>query len=530
MSDSSAPRTVQTSLAQGQAQQQAHGSALLRSLTGLLANWLPEQRWFAGKGRPLGELTLISATELLPCGSASPAPGLLHLIVRAGAQPARGEPSSAGGSPPPGGPPGPGGASASPRSGSPRSGSPGSGSAGGAGSTGDCYQLLLGVRPALPEALSPALVGRPTEGPLRGRAVYEALHDPRLAGLLLERLRTPGRLGTLSFARAPGTVIPSGQTARVLTGEQTNSSVVFGEAHILKLFRRVSPGVNPDLELPLALARAGCPRVPAPAAWFEAHWPGAPGEPLTLGVLQPYLAGSTDGWQLAQRSLARHSDFTPAAHALGRATAEVHAALAEALPTDLLTGRRLEGLALGMIERLDQAVETVSALRPYREGLRRGYTALADHAARGGRARVQRLHGDLHLGQVLTVDEPKGEDGPQWTVIDFEGEPARPLTDRREPGPPVRDVAGMLRSFDYAACQYQVRGHPGAAAWSRANRAAYCAGYAAFGGENPLDERELLLAYETDKAIYEVLYEARHRPSWLSVPMMAIRRLAEAAA
>ncbi|GAA3863650.1 maltokinase N-terminal cap-like domain-containing protein [Streptomyces sedi] len=491
MSDSSAPRTARASGSQGQsAPPRAQGSALLRSLSGPLANWLPEQRWFAGKGRPLGELALISATELLPLSPTGTAPGLLHLLVRAGARPGRSPESAA----------------------------------------GDCYQLLLGVRTALPDALGPALVGRPTEGPLRGLAVYEALHDPRLAGLLLERLRTPGRLGTLTFGRAPGAAIPSGLAPRVLTGEQTNSSVVFGDAHILKLFRRVSPGVNPDLELPLALARTGCARVPAPAAWFEAHWPGGPEEPLTLGVLQPFLAGSTDGWQLAQRSLAEGPDFTPAAHALGRATAEVHAALAEVLPTDLLTGRRLEGIALGMMERLDQAVEVVSALRPYRDGLRRCYAALADHAARGGGARVQRLHGDLHLGQVLTADGPVGEAGAHWTMIDFEGEPARPLADRREPGPPVRDVAGMLRSFDYAACQHQVDGDSRAAEWSRANRAAYCAGYADGGGEDPLAERELLLSYETDKAVYEVLYEARHRPSWLPVPMMAIRRLAEAAA
>src|SRR5690606_16927509 len=251
MSDSASPRTVSGRLPLLTAS--PDGRALLRSLTGLLARWLPRQRWFAGKGRPLGGLTLVAATELLPCTAAGHAPGLLHLLVRTR-------------------PPGADRA------------------------TGDCYQLLLGVRRLLPPALAPALVGHPAEGPLRGRAVYEALHDPRLAALLLERFRAPGRLGSLRFGRAPGSAIPSGLTARLLTGEQTNSSVVYREAQILKLFRRVSPGINPDLELPLALAEAGCSRVPAPSAWFEAAF--ADGEPLTLGVLQPYLVGSRDGWQL----------------------------------------------------------------------------------------------------------------------------------------------------------------------------------------------------------------------------------------
>ncbi|MFD5319588.1 maltokinase [Streptomyces sp. NPDC127098] len=479
MTESSSPRTVHARLPQLSV---PHGSALLRSLTGPLARWLPKQRWFAGKGRPLSSLTLVSATELLPCSGAGSGPGLLHLLVRA-------------------------------RHGGARDTTP-----------DDCYQLLLGVRPVLPPTLSPALVGRPTEGPLRGQVVYEALHDTRLAALMLERLRAPGRHGTLSFGRAPGTAIPAGPTARLLTGEQTNSSVVYGEAHILKLFRRVSPGVNPDLELPLALAEAGCARVPAPAAWFEASFPGAAllgqaTEPLTLGVLVPYLAGSADGWQLALASLTRRTDFTGAARALGRATAEVHTALAAALPTGTLGRPELEEAAAGMTERLAEAAAAVPALRPYQAGLRRTYRALAEYAERGGECRVQRLHGDLHLGQVLRT-----ADGG-WSLIDFEGEPARPLTDRRRPGPPVRDVAGMLRSFDYAACQHGTGGS-WAESWSRANRAAYCRGYADTSGIDPMDQLELVRAYETEKAVYEVLYEARHRPHWLHVPMTAIRRLA----
>ncbi|WP_059011933.1 maltokinase N-terminal cap-like domain-containing protein [Streptomyces specialis] len=482
MTDSSSPRTAPVRPSDTAVPQ---GSAMLRSLTGLLTRWLPRQRWFAGKGRPLGGLTVVSATELLPCGSGGPTPGLLHLLLRVRQSQASGAQGPA---------------------------------------SGDCYQLLLGVRPSLPPSLAPALVGRPAEGPLRGSVVYEALHDPRLAGLLLERLRAPGTLGTLHFGRAPGVSIPSGLPARLLSSEQSNSSVVYGDAYILKLFRRVSPGVNPDLELPLALAEAGSPRVPAPAAWFEAVWPGTMTEPLTLGVLAPFLSGSTDGWQLALHSLSRRADFTSSAHALGRATAEVHTALAAALPTSVLRRPQLEQAATAMTERLTEAASAVPALRPYRAGLRAAYEALGDYARHGGTCVVQRLHGDLHLGQVLRSPDPRGR-GCQWSVIDFEGEPARPLSDRRRPGPVVRDIAGMLRSFDYAASQHPASG-PWVDAWYRANRSAYCRGYAEASGHDPLEQPELLRAHETDKAVYEVLYEARHRPAWLHVPMAAIRRLA----
>ncbi|AKG45638.1 maltokinase N-terminal cap-like domain-containing protein [Streptomyces xiamenensis] len=480
MSESSSTRAAASSFPWGPPRNDSgQGEALLRSLAGPLARWLPRQRWFAGKGRPLAGLSLLSVTELLPCDAPGYAPGLLHLLVRT------------------------------------RQSGP-------VAAAGDCYQLLLGVRAALPPDLMPALVGRPSEGPLQDRAVYEALYDPLLAEVLLERLRTPGRLGALRFDRAPGADLPSGPGARALTGEQTNSSVVYGESHILKLFRRVAPGLHPDLELPRALAAAGCARVPAPSAWFEASWPGGESEPLTLGVLQPYLAGSSDGWQLALRSLNGRADFSAAAHALGRTMAEVHTALAQTLPTSVLDRGQLEQAATAMGERLAEAAVAVPALRPYRTGLGRAYEALAGYARGGGACVAQRLHGDLHLGQVLRSGET-----PHWSVIDFEGEPARPLADRRRPGPPVRDIAGMLRSFDYAACQQQ-DGGSWAADWSRASRKAFCRGYAAASGADPLSTPELLRAYETDKAVYEVLYEARHRPHWLHVPMTAIRRLAAA--
>ncbi|MDK1474917.1 maltokinase [Streptomyces sp. 549] len=455
--------------------------ALLRSLVPLLIHWLPRQRWFAGKGRPLDGLSLAAATELLPCTTGSATPGLLHLLVRAHQ-----------------------------------------------GEEADCYQLLVGTRPVLPPLLAPALIGRPSDGPLRGLALYDAVPDPRLTALLLERLRAPGRLGGLRFRREPGSAIPSGLRPRPLLAEQSNSSVVYGDTYILKLFRRVSPGVNPDLELPLALARSGCDRVPAPVAWFEV--PAA--DPVTLGVLQPFLPRTTDGWQLALRALERHADFSSAAHSLGRATADVHTALARSLPTCVLRGDRLAALADGMAERLEAVAAAVPQLRPYRSGLHQAFGAIHDLARSGGGCAVQRVHGDLHLGQALHGPSPHSP-APHgtaaaggWTLIDFEGEPARPLAERRRPQPVLRDVAGMLRSFDYAAGQ---RGAGDASrAWAAAARAAYCAGYAEAGGIDPAGHPALLRAHETDKAVYEVLYEARNRPNWLPVPLAAVRRLAAA--
>ncbi|MGW8883531.1 maltokinase N-terminal cap-like domain-containing protein [Streptomyces sp. NPDC055749] len=445
------------------------GPDLLPSLAPLLHAWLPGQRWFAGKGQPVTHFSLVSATEILAVSSAGTGPGLLHLLVRAH-QP----------------------------------GLPANGA-------GDCYQLLLGVRATLPPLLAPALIGRLQDGPLAGHTVYEGLHDPRVAELLLERFRRPGTLGPLRFDRAAA--IPSGLAPRVLDAEQSNSSLVYGDAYILKIFRRVFPGTNPDLELPLALTREGCGRVPAPVAWFEATAP----EPVTLGVLQPFLHGARDGWQLALGALAAGRDFVPEAHALGRATAEVHTALAAALPTPALRRSQTRHLVAGMTERLEAAAQAVPALVPYVSGLRTAFDAVAALGHQGGWA-AQRVHGDLHLGQTL-----RAEDG-FWSLIDFEGEPARPLPERRRPQPPVRDVAGMLRSFDYAARSHR----PWNAEWAARCRAAYCEGYAEAAGSDPRAEPELLRAYETDKAVYEVLYEARNRPDWLPVPMAAIQRLATA--
>ncbi|MGW5043966.1 maltokinase N-terminal cap-like domain-containing protein [Streptomyces griseoluteus] len=443
---------------------------LLESLDPLLREWLPRQRWFAGKGRPVTGFDLVAATELLPPEGRL---GLYHVLLRVQQPPV------------PGAPPQP----------------------------GDCYQLLIGVREALPPRLAPALIGHVVDGPLDGRTVYDALYDPRPAEVLLEALRTGARVGALRFERDPAHEIREQLVARLMTAEQSNSSVVYGDTFILKLLRRVTAGINPDLELPLALAREGCARVPAPVAWLRADLDT---EPYVLAVLQPFMNGATDGWELALRELAKGEDFTHEARALGRATAEVHTALARALPTVTLGHAQLELLAGGMTERLAAAVQAVPALRPYETGLRSAFEALADLAREGQTWTAQRVHGDLHLGQCLRSP------GDGWSLIDFEGEPSRPLAERRMPQPAVRDIAGMLRSFDYAAHSAKTP----APDWAHACRAAYCTGYAEVTGRDPRTDPVMLRAYETDKAIYEVVYEARHRPEWLSVPMSAVRRLA----
>jgi len=254
----------------------------------------------------------------------------------------------------------------------------------------------------------------------------------------------------------------------------------------------------------------------------------------SLAMAQVFLKGATEGWELALTSVRDlyaeadlHADevggdFAGEARRLGAATAEVHAALAAVLPTGRLEGKELVALADGMRARLDRAAAEVSELAPYVGGLR---SAFDDLAALDEPLPVQRVHGDFHLGQVMrTLDG--------WKLLDFEGEPARPLAERRGLDPTMKDVAGMLRSFDYAP-RHLLADHPAdvqrayrAIEWADRNRDAFLAGYAGAGGADPRKQPVLLRAFETDKAVYEVLYEARNRPTWLHIPMAAIRRLA----
>lgn len=253
-------------------------------------------------------------------------------------------------------------------------------------------------------------------------------------------------------------------------------------------------------------------------------------------MLQQFLRTATDGWDLALASVRNlfaeadlHADevggdFAGEAARLGVALAETHASLAEHFPVEERTAGEVRALADAMRQRLDEALGVVPELAQYTSDLRRTYDALA--ALEG--VRVQRVHGDLHLGQTLRT--VRG-----WKIVDFEGEPAKPLADRMLPDSPWRDVAGMLRSFDYAPRVVQ-RTWAGdgeddggeqrayrAAEWSERNRSAFLAAYA--GREPTDDEQTMLAAYVADKAVYEAVYEARNRPTWVAIPLEALARI-----
>ncbi|MDL4821138.1 maltokinase N-terminal cap-like domain-containing protein [Actinomadura opuntiae] len=460
-----------------------------------LAEWLPRQRWFGGKDSPIEELSIGTATELR-AGD----PGLHHLVLDVRQHGAA-----------------------------------------------DRYQVLLGVRRDLPDRLRYARIGGPPDGGAKVQ-VYDAAHDPDLTRTLLEHLAAGASVGPLRFRHVPDARIRTDLTSLPITAEQSNTSLLFGDDYICKLFRRLSDGVNLDLEVNLALTRAGCEHVPAVHGWIELEEAGgAGGEPVTLGLLSDYLRTGADGWSLAIASVrdwfahttrpeedvwaeldasAAGGDFAAEAERLGAATAQVHRSLAEAFGVTVVPAEQIRALAARMNAELNGTCRDVPGLAPHAKALTGAYI---DLAAQAGPLPVQRVHGDYHLGQVL-----RSESG--WTLLDFEGEPARTQSERRALSHPLRDVAGMLRSFEYAARFLITRsgtvplesgGHleTRAHAWAARNRAAFCRGYAAAGGADPAAHAVLLRAFEFEKAVYEVRYEARNRPAWLPVPLKSLAHL-----
>ena len=296
--------------------------------------------------------------------------------------------------------------------------------------------------------------GRPDDG----RIAYDALHDPDLTRLLLSAIAAGEQAGPVRFAREPGATIDTDLDSLVLTGEQSNTSLMFGETSILKVFRRLSPGPNPDLEVPRALARLGSPHVAEPLGWIETRMDGAP---TILGILSRYLRAAADGWSLAATSVrdlyageGTHAadaggDLAGEAHRLGVATAEVHRDLAEAFGTDELPAEAATDLARQMFHRLDVALAAVPELASHADLIG---SAFSDLAKLGQPLLVQRVHGDYHLGQVMRTQTG-------WVRAGLRRRARRPAGPAPGALPALRDVAGMLRSFDYAA-RHQLRRTP----------------------------------------------------------------------
>lgn len=455
-------------------------------MTGLgpaLAQWLTSRRWYAGKDGRLDAVEVVWSAEIAD-ERAHDGPRCLLLIIAAHL----------------------------------------------AGRPAQYYQVPLGVRRSMPRWLTAQVVTT-----VDGDTYYEATADPELMAVLLRRIADQDRPADVRFvAEQQGALelaARAGLAARVHRAEQSNTSVVYGDRYILKLFRVVVVGTNPDLEVHRRLsAEAAAPVAPLLGS-IEARTPLGP---VTVGLLQSYAPDAVDGWQLATRAgapplvLGPERSTGPAVpgpsgrsapdaadlSALGAAVRAAHQSLARSFGRAAMTAGGLVRTRAALLARLDDALGRVPALLAHEQALRAAFSRLVKLPA--GET-VQRVHGDLHLGQVLYA-------AGSWLLIDFEGEPGAPIRDRVTWRSPLQDVAGMLRSIDYAARFRSPRQAPGAespGSWAARAKDSFCRGY---GGITPA-RAGLLRAFELDKAVYEVVYEARNRPDWVHVPLRAVEEL-----
>jgi maltokinase len=387
------------------------------------------------------------------------------------------------------------------------------------------YNVPLSYRREPREDLSHGFVGA-IDLDDRTYYVYDALHDSEARSVLLggfvEGAVVPG---DVYFGRLRDFSLDSGVDNVLLGAEQSNTSVIAGDA-LVKFFRRLSPGVNPDVEVQGALTTAGSEEISPLLGWIRSG-------DLDLAMVGAFQRSATDGWDTARASIralqndavrAREAggDFAGEAERLGTTTAVVHTRMRELLPVAIWGPDEVDALVARLIRRLDEVVSAHPIIAEYAGDVRQAYGKID----RDSPVSVQRIHGDFHLGQTLRTTAG-------WKIIDFEGEPSKPREDRIRLDSPLRDLAGMMRSLDYAAHSLAtltgvisldpaVDEAAVADDWVRRNQIAFLFGY---GFDRSDANVALLKAYEIDKAVYEVAYEEDHRPDWVPIPLRALQKL-----
>jgi maltokinase len=394
------------------------------------------------------------------------------------------------------------------------------------------YQLLLGMRAADDGWTADRL------DDVGGLTVYDAFADPQAAAvvprLFAEGATIEGEHATVEFHWGDEFDRPRPDAeVRPMGAEQSNSSVVLDETLVLKLFRRLEAGENPELEMLRFLTSRGFPNIAELAGWISYS-----GELMdaTLGVVQRFVPSGRDGWDLALDEIGSDPDaFVARMAELGAVIGRMHTALASDGSDPAFAPEEPSQESTSLITAtIDEQIERLfvdlpadnEALAPiaHRGEEVRDRLSLLSHVGSGGR--LIRHHGDLHLGQTLLAPD-------RWIILDFEGEPARPLLERRRKRSPLRDVAGMLRSFAYAASAAEIqRGAVAPEGWEERTREAFLSGY--FGNVDPslmppgeANARTLLTIFELEKAVYELRYELNNRPDWVRIPVAGIARLLE---
>ena len=369
------------------------------------------------------------------------------------------------------------------------------------------------------------------------QVAVDAVADPELARRLLRHIEAEtaidGDAGSFRFQRVDATgPLPVDAPVRPMGVEQSNSSIVFGDQTVLKVFRRLEPGINPELELLQFLTRHEFANIAPLQGWYEYEGRSFA---ATLGVAQRFFPDAAGGWELALDQIGSDPEgFLAEIGSLGTVTAQLHNCLASDAADPAFSPEEPSAESLSLLTAtIDEDIERIFVRLPDDDRVAsiagRGQDVreqIAMRAQTGAGGRSIRTHGDYHLGQ--TLHRPGG-----WVILDFEGEPARPLFERRQKRSPLRDVAGMLRSFAYATSAASImRGTTAPADFEDRARRIFLEHYFSTIEPSLLPAGDaaiwnLLSIFELEKAIYELQYELDNRPDWLPIPVAGIARLLE---